>query len=135
MKILVPIDESEQSREALRYAHAAFEDAEITALHVIPTEGYWAAFTDDPEAIPGYERVRAHAEELLDEARAEIDAEVDTDVVTGGTAHQIVDYAGKGEFDAVVIGSHGRTGAARILLGSVAESVARHSPVPVMIVR
>lgn len=40
MKILVPIDESDQSREALRYVHEAFPDGEITALHVIPVEGY-----------------------------------------------------------------------------------------------
>lgn len=135
MKILVPVDESDQSREALRYAHEAFPDGEITALHVIPVEGYWAAFTDDPEAIPRYEQAREHAEELLATAANEVDTEIETRIETGSPTRKIVDIAGKGGFDAVVIGSHGRTGATRILLGSVAEAVARRSPVPVTIVR
>ncbi|WP_122090161.1 universal stress protein [Halalkalicoccus subterraneus] len=135
MKILVPIDDSEPARTALRYAHETFPESEITALHVIPVEGYWGAFADDPESIPGHEKAREHAENLLKEARDEIDAGVEMRVVTGHVAPEIVDFAGKGEFDAVVIGSHGRTGATRILLGSVAETVARRSPVPVTIVR
>ncbi|MDL5361036.1 universal stress protein [Halalkalicoccus sp. NIPERK01] len=135
MKILVPIDESDQSREALRYAHEAFPDGEITAVHVIPVEGYWAAFTDDPEAIPRYEKAREHAEELLDAARSEVDAGIETRIETGSPVREIVDMAGRDGFDAVVIGSHGRTGATRVLLGSVAEAVARRSPVPVTIVR
>jgi nucleotide-binding universal stress UspA family protein len=46
-----------------------------------------------------------------------------------------VDYAAEHDIDHIVVGSHGRTGASRILLGSVAETVARRSPVPVTIVR
>lgn len=134
-KILVPVDDSEPSREALRYAHETFPDGAITALHVIPVEGYWGAFVDEPETIPGYEREREHAEALLETARSEVDTGIETAVVAGSAAHEIVDFAGKGEFDAVVVGSHGRTGATRILLGSVAEAVARRSPVPVTIVR
>jgi nucleotide-binding universal stress UspA family protein len=134
MKILVPVDESEQSHEALRYAHETFPHAEITALHVIAADSYWTAFADDSVAVPGYERARKRAEALLDASRNET-PEIETRIETGSPAHEIVDYAGKGGFDAVVIGSHGRTGAARILLGSVAETVARRSPVPVTIVR
>jgi nucleotide-binding universal stress UspA family protein len=135
MKILVPVDESEQSREALRYAHETFPDGAITILHVIPAEGYWAGFVDDPKDVPGYEKAREHADELLETAGTEVGVEIETRIEFGDPAMEIVDYAGKGGFDTVVIGSHGRTGAARILLGSVAESVARRSPVPVTIVR
>lgn len=135
IKLLVPVDDSEPARTALRYAHETFPDSEITALHVIPVEGYWGAFTDDPEAIPGHEKAREHAEKLLEEARDEVDAGIEARIVTGHVAPEIVDFAGKGGFDGVVIGSHGRTGATRILLGSVAETVARRSPVPVTIVR
>lgn len=134
-KILVPVDDSDQSHEALRYAHEVFPDAEITALHVIPVEGYWAAFTDDPEVAPGYERAHEHAEELFEAARSEVETEIETRIETGSPANEIVDFAGKGGFDTIVIGSHGRTGATRVLLGSVAEAVARRSPVPVTIVR
>lgn len=135
MKILVPVDRSEQSRGALRYADEAFPDGEITALYVIPVEGYWATFADDPTAMPGYETAHERAEELLEEVRNEIDTEIGTRIETGNPAREIIDTAGKGGFDAVVIGSHGRRGVARILLGSVAEAVARRSPVPVTIVR
>ncbi|ADJ14976.1 universal stress protein [Halalkalicoccus jeotgali] len=135
MNILVPIDDSDQSRAAIKYADVTFPDAEITAIHVIPVEGYWAAFADDPEVMPGYEQARDHAEELFEEARGRIDSGIDTRITTGNPAREIVDFAGKGGFDAVVIGSHGRTGATRVLLGSVAEAVARRSPVPVTIVR
>lgn len=135
MKILVPVDDSEPSRTALQYAHETFPENEITALHVIPVEGYWGAFADEPEDVPGYEKAREHADKLLAAARDEVDTEIETAVVTGNAAYEIIDFAGKGRFDAVVIGSHGRTGATRILLGSVAEAVARRSPVPVTIVR
>ncbi|MCL7418427.1 MAG: universal stress protein, partial [Halalkalicoccus sp.] len=124
-----------QSREALRYAHGTFPDAEITAVHVIPVEGYWAAFTDDPEVAPGYERAREHAEELFETLRGEVETEIETRIETGSPAKEIVDLGEKGGFDTIVIGSHGRTGATRVLLGSVAEAVARRSPVPVTIVR
>lgn len=134
-KLLVPIDDSEPSHAALRYAHETFPDSEITALHVIPIEGYWGAFVDEPETIPGYEKEREHAEVLLETAQDEVETGIETAVIAGSAAHQIVDFAGKGNFDAVVIGSHGRTGATRVLLGSVAEAVARRSPVPVTIVR
>jgi nucleotide-binding universal stress UspA family protein len=120
MKVLVPVDESTQSRKALRYAHETFPDAEITALHVIAADSYWITFVDD-SAAAGYESAKKRAEELLDVTRDEIPG-IETRIEIGSPAHEIVDYAGKGTFDAVVIGSHGRTGAARILLGSVRKS-------------
>lgn len=135
MDVLVPVDDSEQSREALRYAREAFPDCEITAIHVIPTEGYWATFAEDSEEIPRYDEAREHAEGMLTRARDDVDGVVETRVVVGQPAREIVEAAEEGGFDAIVIGSHGRTGAARVLLGSVAEAVARRSPVPVTIVR
>jgi len=56
-------------------------------------------------------------------------------VVVGRPAREITDELESGEYDHVVMGSHGRSGVSRILLGSVAETVLRRSPVPVTVVR
>lgn len=53
----------------------------------------------------------------------------------GHPARVIVDYARREDIDHVVIGSHGREGVSRLLLGSVAEKVVRRSPVPITVVR
>ena len=95
MKILVPIDRSAQSREALGYARETFPDAEITALHVIAADSYWMAFVDDSAAVPSYEAARKRAEELLATARSETPG-IETRIEVGSPAHEIVDYAGKG---------------------------------------
>jgi universal stress protein A len=49
--------------------------------------------------------------------------------------HTIVEHAKDGHFDLVVMGTHGRTGLAHLLMGSVAEAVARRAPCPVLTVR
>jgi nucleotide-binding universal stress UspA family protein len=61
--------------------------------------------------------------------------EVETELMRGRPDRAIVKRAEDGEFDLVVLGSHGRDGVARVLLGSVAEKVVRRSPVPVLVVR
>jgi nucleotide-binding universal stress UspA family protein len=56
-------------------------------------------------------------------------------VVVGRPAREIVDYADENDIDHVVMGSHGRSGVSRIVLGSVAENVVRKSSVPVTVAR
>jgi nucleotide-binding universal stress UspA family protein len=139
-KILVPIDGSQQSRDALEYALEHFKDADLTVINVIdPIEaGYTAQAT-----VPGYseqwfEQAQESAEELFDEAQQpadEYDHELDTTTEVGRPSRTIVEYAEENDVDHIVMGSHGRSGVTRILLGSVAESVVRRSPMPVTIVR
>lgn len=138
--VLVPLDGSEQSWDALEYALAEFDDVEVTALHVInPLE---AGFTTEA-AVPGYseewyERSKREAEELFEEARNRADdagASLSTHVEHGRPTRAVVNYAEEHGVDHVVMGSHGRAGMTRVLLGSVAEGVVRRSPVPVTIVR
>jgi nucleotide-binding universal stress UspA family protein len=62
-------------------------------------------------------------------------AEVDTKLLRGRPDRAIVNYAEEAGLDLIVLGSHGRDGVARILLGSVAEKVVRRSPIPVLVVR
>src|SRR6056297_1422823 len=138
--VLVPIDGSPQSDAALEYALEEFEDTEITVLNVIdPIEaGYTSQAT-----VPGYseewfEQSKAAADELFEDAQAAAD-EYGVDLATatevGRPSRTIVSYAEDNDVDQIVMGSHGRSGVTRILLGSVAENVVRRSPIPVTIVR
>lgn len=139
-KILVPIDGSQQSDEALEYALEHFKDADITAINVIdPIEaGYTAQATVPGYSEEWYEEAKDAADELFEAAQEtadEYDHELDTASEVGRPSRAIVDYAKDNDVDHIVMGSHGRSGVSRILLGSVAESVVRRSPVPVTIVR
>ena len=140
--VLVPVDDSDQSTQALEFACTEYPDATITALHVVDPGDFYAATGVEGGTMANYEQIReAHekaAEAVLTEAReqaAEFGREIQTEQVVGGVSASIVDYADEHDVDHIAIGSHGRTGASRILLGSVAETVARRSPVPVTIVR
>ena len=138
-RILVPYDGSPPSEKALEYTFETFPDADVTAVYVVPVpEGYWAAFEDPEDRIPGADEADERGRTILDEATdiaAEHDRDLDVEVDTGTPDHVIVDRAADGEYDMIVIGSHGREGVSRILLGSVAENVVRRAPVPVTVVR
>jgi nucleotide-binding universal stress UspA family protein len=88
---------------------------------------------DDPDKSD--EELAAEFLEMVKAYGENRGAEVETDMVRGRPDRAIVKRAGNGEFDLVIIGSHGRDGVARVLLGSVAEKVVRRSPVPVLVVR
>jgi len=139
-KILVPIDSSEQSTDALEYALEEFQSDDITLIHVIdPIEaGYTAQATVPGYSEEWYEQAQEEAEALFEDARStagEYGVDVETVTEVGRPSRTIVDYAEEHDFDHIVMGSHGRSGVSRILLGSVAESIVRRSPVPVTIVR
>ncbi|MFU8869567.1 universal stress protein [Natronococcus sp.] len=138
-KILVPVDRSERSDRALEYAVESFPDAELTVLHVINPSSYWYGNTDGyiySDEIESW--LRRQGEAVLEDARrtaADYDREIRTELKLGSPARTITEYAAANDIDHVVLGSHGRDGVSRILLGSVAEAVARRAPVPVTIVR
>ncbi|ELY86641.1 universal stress protein [Natrinema altunense] len=140
--VLVAVDDSTQSTEALEFACTEYPDATITALYVLDPGDFYAVSGVEGTAVANYDEIEGHhqdrAEDVLDGAReqaGEHGIDLETDYVIGGVSRSIVDYAAEHEVDHIVVGSHGRTGASRILLGSVAETVARRSPVPVTIVR
>lgn len=138
MHLLVPMDDSEPAQDALEHAITMFPDAEITALHVVnPSASMYGG-----DAAYNIERVleleAENAESLLESARSvaeERDATISTETVRGTPARRIVEFAEEEGVDQIVIGSHGRSGVSRVLLGSVAEQVVRRSPVPVTVVR
>ena len=139
-RVLVPIDGSEQAWNALEYAIRERPDDEIVVLNVInPMEGVYATDAMGGDYWEGwYDNAEERAERLFEEARdvaGGMDASVETASATGQPARTIVEYAEEHDVDHIVIGSHGRSGVSRILLGSVAESVVRRANVPVTIVR
>lgn len=140
--VLLAVDDSEQSRKALEYVGSQHADDVVTALHVIaPAEASAFGDAEGGKAL-AYEEVqqqrRESSEELLETTRERaqtLGLDISTAIETGDVEQELVAYAEDHDVDQIVIGSHGRTGASRVLLGSVAEKVARRSPVPVTIVR
>jgi nucleotide-binding universal stress UspA family protein len=134
-KILCPIDFSPGSERALQVAIrlAATSGAELVVAHVwhIPASAY-AIEAPFPPSV---------AQEIADDAQRHLDAAVARagratgKLLNGVPWIQVVDQLEQESFDLCVIGTHGRTGLARILLGSVAEKVVRHAPCSVLVVR
>jgi len=140
MRVLVPVDSAERGEGAVELTVDLFPDGTVVLLHVInPSE---AGFSTE-EMIPAfpdgwYEREKERADELLDELAALADergVEVERHVEIGRPSRAILDAVEDREIDHVVMGSRGRKGVSRVLLGSVAETVVRRSPVPVTVAR
>jgi nucleotide-binding universal stress UspA family protein len=139
-RILIAIDGSDPSAEALSFALDRHADADLIALSVIdPTEFAQGSADMMPMATSDWhdraeERVRA----LLDDAAERAEARgvaLETEFVYGAPARAVVEYADENDVDQIVVGSHGREGVSRVLLGSVAERIVRRSAVPVTVVR
>lgn len=138
MELLVALDDSDPGWAALEYALADHPDADIVVVHVVDLResGYGEFAHLGTEAMR--ERRRKRGEELFEAVRehaAERGREVDTELLVGQPAAAVVEYAAECGVDRIVVGSHGRSGVSRAVLGSVAERIARRSPVPVTIVR
>ncbi|QFU83099.1 universal stress protein [Natronorubrum aibiense] len=138
MNVLVPLDESDPARQALEHAVSTYPDATITVLHVInPSMAMYRG-----EMAYNYERLieleEEEAEDLFETAKEigdEHGASITTELMVGTPARSIVSFAEDNDVDQIVLGSHGRSGVSRVLLGSVAEQVVRRATVPVTVVR
>jgi nucleotide-binding universal stress UspA family protein len=134
--VLVAVDGSPSSEAAVEFVAAEWPSATALLLHVVDPSavGYRAVATT---AETWYERERERADELLDDAADPLPetATVERLVEVGRPASTIVEVAKREGVDHVVVGSHGRAGMSRVLLGSVAEAVVRRSPVPVTVAR
>ncbi|MFU1782519.1 universal stress protein [Haloarcula japonica] len=140
-RILVPVDSSDQAPVACAFAAEEHPDATIVLLHVInPAEAGYSAEASIPSfSEEWYEQQKATAENLLDELEADVTAagveSVERAIEVGRPTKVIVEYADDHDINQIVMGSHGRSGMSRILLGSVAEIVVRRASVPVTVVR
>ena len=136
-QILVPTDGSAGMARVIDHASdlARAHGAELHFLYVVNT----ASFASLPMET-SWESVTAMLEDEGESAlRAAENRAVADDVVAsiteGPPSREIVDYAGENGCDLVVMGTHGRGGLNRLILGSVAERVVRSSEVPVLTVR
>jgi nucleotide-binding universal stress UspA family protein len=143
-RILVPVDGSPTSNEGLREAielargqQASLRLVHIADEHVIAAMGLeYSASVDElmrGVAAAG-RRILRNAERVVRRAGVEASA-VMLETLTGPVADPIVREAKKWRADLIVIGTHGRRGVRRLVLGSDAEQVVRLSPVPVLLVR
>lgn len=144
--VLVPMDGSPLSKQALEVALEERPEATITVLHVIdPTQAgysYPIEFDLDTEPLHGseewYERSEELAEQLFSDVRemaSDHDRTVETETAVGEPGRTIVEFASESDVDEIVIGSHGRSDEEQMLLGSVTETVVFRSPVRVLLVR
>ena len=142
-RILVPIDFSRASLDALGYASdlALALDAKIVLLHVIePT--YRAASLDVDNVSANVSTLIEDQRRAAEERLAQIAAEMATTgprlrTVTeiGNPAQLIVDSAGSEHADLIIMATRGRTGLAHMLMGSVTEKVVRTAECPVLTAR
>jgi nucleotide-binding universal stress UspA family protein len=135
-RVLVPVDFSDASRQALRYA-AAFArrmDARLILLHVIAPTSLPGRLGSERAKLELLQRAKAGLEDLAKEV-AGPGLVTSTRVVAGRVFERIVRMAGEVEPDIIIIGTHGAGGVKRLLIGSTAENVVRHAPCPVLIVR
>ena len=134
-RILVPFDKSDPSSTALDRALEEHSDAEITVLCVLELD----ELTYGGGTAEGIEEAkREDAEELLRGAQERADSygvTLETAIETGQAGEVIVEYAEDHDIEQIIMGSHGRSGLSGILVGSVAETVIRSSPVTVTIAR
>jgi nucleotide-binding universal stress UspA family protein len=127
--VLLAYDGSEPADAALDLAVAQLSPDRLTALYVFDPDEAAAGDPEDP--------ARERASEVLPAVERRVDGAVDVETVhaVGDPADEVVAYAQAHDVDHVVLGSHGRQGMSRLLVGSVAEAVVRGSPVPVTVVR
>jgi nucleotide-binding universal stress UspA family protein len=143
MKILLAIDDSKFSEAATHAVlrHMRPEQTELYILHVVaPNESYPSfSFAVHAHDIGAAQRgLWRQGEELVARAEqrlSELGFKVYTAVESGDPGPVIVAFEAKQQCDLIVVGSHGRKGLDRLVMGSVAEFVARHASCPVEIVR
>lgn len=140
-RILVPIDFSESSKKALKYAipFARQFGASIDLIYVVEPTIYPADFSFGQVGFPNVEEeLRARGEaELKGLVKDLVRRQVPASVVirTGKAFYEIDQYAREENIDLIIIATHGHSGVEQFLFGSTTEKVVRKAPCPVLVVR
>mgnify|MGYP000882012978 FL=1 len=136
-KILIATDGSEYTKKAIAQGLeiARLMDAEVTALYVVDQTSF-VNFPMDSTVVSIYSLLEKEGKDAVDYVVAEgekVGIKVTGLVQEGSPVKKIIETAK--EHDLIVMGTIGRTGFSKILLGSVAEKVVRFAPCPVLVVR
>jgi nucleotide-binding universal stress UspA family protein len=136
-RVLVPTDGSSASEGAVDHAIeiAKQYDATLHAIYVVDTAAYTSLEVGSDIVIEALREEGTNVVEAVKSKAESAGVTVETTVETGIVHRRIVDYVNEEDIDLVVMGTHGRTGVGRFLLGSVAEKVVRTADAPVMTVR
>jgi universal stress protein A len=131
--ILCPVDFSLSSDAALKYASSLAKESGAE-MHIVYVYEETIAYTEGlgsylPPA--DFEPEKARLEEL----RPTTEVPCRHQFLVGHPADALVDYARDNSIDLIVMGTHGRTGLSRLLMGSVAEAVVRRAPCPVLTIK
>ncbi|MEX2110269.1 MAG: universal stress protein [Gemmatimonadaceae bacterium] len=142
--IMVPTDGSGFDREAIRVALRIAEKsgAKVRLVRVV-SSATMLGMAASPEAvglspeITFKERnaVESELDALAAECRSMSDAPIAADLLDGPVAEMLEGYAHRNDIDLIVISSHGRGGISRLALGSVTDSLIRHTKIPVLVVK
>ena len=130
--ILIPTDGSPGAQEAIEHGLEIAQQYEATvhALYVVDTRVSRSGPLLESLQLDGRKAARD-----LEVAGTQAGLTVVTEVVEGVPPQEILEYSAMQGIDLIVMGTQGRTGVDRFVMGSVAERVVRHSPVPVLMVR
>ena len=134
-KILTPTDGSDTAKAAVQFAKdiAMAEGADVVVLGVVHDLQY--GDTADVDATP---QIKSDIQKAVDDEVAQLTAggvRASAEIIQGGNVHEaITKEAGDIGADLIVMGTHGRTGLGRAMIGSVADRVVRHTDVPVLLV-
>lgn len=136
-EILVPTDGSPAADAAIEHAVDLADryDARVHALYVVDGAAYSTLEAGSEIVIEALEAEGEEATERVTEAADAAGVAATTTVTTGTAYRTIQDYVDDNDVDLIVMGTHGRQGLDRYLLGSVTERVVRTADVPVMTVR
>jgi nucleotide-binding universal stress UspA family protein len=140
-KIMVATDGSELVKRAVDFAIeiAKLSDAKLYAVHVISLGGdllipsrdkEWKTTIEEQLTIEGKK-----ATAYVENAGRAANVEVESIILEGKPANEILDFAERSDIDLIVMGTHGKTGIQRFFIGSVSENVVRHSKRAVLVVR
>jgi len=141
--IVIATDGSEAAKKAVDAAIklAKMNKAKLHAVHVI-APGELSVNLRDPRDLEWKDSMKVYLEKQGGEVTAYVEdsgnkanVEVESTILEGNPAHEIVKFAEENDIDLIVMGTLGATGIQRFLLGSVTENVIRHSKKPVLVVR
>ena len=135
-KVLVPVSRSQWEDAVVKHAveHALQHDSEIHAVHVVAEE--ILEKMEGNESSQPDDATSATSREVLDDVEEQIpdDVVLNCEELSGSPSTAILRYAKENDIDLIVMGTHGRSGVQRYLLGSVAEEVVRNSDCAVLTV-
>jgi nucleotide-binding universal stress UspA family protein len=134
-KILVALDQSSFSKLAWNYAVALARDKRAKLLIVHVDEAGENSAAADAGGLPVEPSDEVSMLLLGDHLPADADVAYEHHLLHGDPAQEILRHAREQHVDLIVMGTHGRTGLSRLLLGSVAESVLREATCPVLTVK